>query len=119
ERELALQSLLHDLEVEHAQESAAKAVAERQRRLRLEAERGVVQPELLERVAEGLVVGVLDRVEAGEHHRLGLAVAWKRYRGRAELLRDRLADAGVGDPLDRRRDEPHLPRRELIDRAHG
>ena len=80
EIELPLEPLLHDLEVQHAEEPAAEPVTERERRLRLEVERGVVQAQLLERVAQPFVVGVLDRVEPREHHRLGVAVAGRRAR---------------------------------------
>src|SRR5713101_2952663 len=74
EIELALEPLLHDLEVEHAEEAAAEPVAERERGLRLEVERRIVQAQLLQRVAETLVVGVLDRVQPREDHGLGVAV---------------------------------------------
>ena len=50
--ELALEPLLDDLHVQQAEEAAAEAEAERHRRLRLEEERRVVQPQLLERVAQ-------------------------------------------------------------------
>src|SRR5215470_5585606 len=75
EIELALQALLHDLEMEHAEEAAAEAVAEGQRGLGLEVESGVVEAELLQGVAQALVVRVLDGVETGEDHGLGVAVA--------------------------------------------
>ena len=49
--ELAIQALLHDLQgVEQAQETAAKAEPQRARGLGLEPERGVVQPETVERI---------------------------------------------------------------------
>ena len=50
--ELALEPLLDDLHVEQAEEAAAEAEPERGRRFRLEVERRVVQPQLLERVAQ-------------------------------------------------------------------
>src|SRR5438552_10223773 len=46
EVELALEALLDDLEVEHAEEAAAEAVAERERGLGLEVEGGIVEAEL-------------------------------------------------------------------------
>ena len=56
------------------------------RGLRLPAERGVVQAELLERVAQvGIVVG-LDREQAAEHHRLDLAVAGQRLARGSDLV---------------------------------
>jgi hypothetical protein len=54
--ELALEPLLDDLHVEQAQEAAAEAEAERDRALGLEAEAGVVEVELLHRLAQDRVV---------------------------------------------------------------
>ena len=68
--ELALEPLLDDLHVQQAEEAAAEAEAERRRRLRLEEERRVVQPQLLERVAQLRVLAAFDRIEPGEDHRL-------------------------------------------------
>ena len=73
--ELALEPLLDDLHVQQAEEAAAEAEAERGRRLRLVEERRVVQPQLLERVAQLRVLVAFDRVEPGEDHRLQLLEA--------------------------------------------
>ena len=73
--ELALQALLDDLHVEQAEEAAAEAEAERDRALRLVDEAGVVELQLLERVAQQRVVVAADRVEAGEDHGFGRLVA--------------------------------------------
>jgi len=100
--ELALEALLDDLHVQHAEEPAAKAVAQRQGGLGLVGERRIIEPQLLEGVAQRLVVRVLDRVEPGEDHRLGVAIARERRGGGARGLGDRLADLRVGDALDRR-----------------
>ena len=62
--ELALEPLLDDLHVQQAEEAAAEAEAERGRGLRLEEERRVVQPQLLERVAQLRVLVAFDRIEA-------------------------------------------------------
>ena len=70
EVELALEPLLDDLHVEQAQEAAAEAEAERDRALRLEGEGGVVEVELLERLAQERVVLAADRVDAGEDEAL-------------------------------------------------
>ena len=75
--------------MQQAQKAAAEAEAERVRGLRLPRQRGVVEDELLERVAQvGVVVGV-DREQAAEDHRLDLAVARQRLvasaRGRSRL----------------------------------
>jgi hypothetical protein len=68
--ELPFQPLLHDLHVQEPQEAAPETEAERDRRLGLVEERRVVQPQLLERVAQLRILVAFDRIEAGEHHRL-------------------------------------------------
>ena len=68
--ELALEPLLDDLHVQQAEEPAAEAEAERGRRFRLEEERRVVQPQLLQRVAQLRVLAAFDGIEPGEDHRL-------------------------------------------------
>ena len=50
--ELALEPLLDDLHVQEAEKAAAEPEPERDGRLRLEEERRVVQPQLLERLAQ-------------------------------------------------------------------
>ena len=85
---LALEPLAHDVHVQQAEEAGAEAEAERVRALRLPRERGVVERQLLERVAQlGEALGV-DREEPAEDHRLDLAVAGQRLGapGRARLV---------------------------------
>ena len=85
EVELALEPLADDLHVQEPEEAAAEAEAERLRRLGLVEERGVVQLQLLERVAQlGVVVGV-GREEPGEHHRLDVLVARQRLTAAARF----------------------------------
>ena len=108
--ELALEPLLHDLHVQQAEEAAAEPEAERDRGLRLEEERRVVQPQLFERLAQLGVLMALDRVEAGEDHRLQLLEAGERLERRPRRLGDRVADLRVGDALDAAGDEAR-PRR--------
>jgi hypothetical protein len=79
--ELALEALLDDLHVEQAEEAAAEAEPERDRAFGLEAEAGVVEVELLHRVAQHRVVGADDRVDAGEYEALGRLVAGQRIGG--------------------------------------
>ena len=93
EVELALEALADDLHVEEAEEAAAEAEAERLRGLGLVEQRGVVQLQPLERVAELRVVVGVRREEAREHHRLDVLVAGQRLGGAAAPRRDRVADA--------------------------
>ncbi len=61
-----------------AEEAAAEADAQRVRGLGLEGEAGVVELELVERVAQVGQLVAVDRVEAAEDHGLGVAVAGQR-----------------------------------------
>ena len=115
---LALEPLAHDVHVEQAEEAAAEAEAERLAGLGLPRQRGVVERQLLERVAQvGELVGV-DREEAAEDHRLDLAVARQRLRGRARLGRERVAHAQQRDVLDAGDQVADLAGVERVDRRH-
>ncbi len=97
---LALQPLAHDLHVEQAEEAAAEAEAERLGGLRLPGQRGVVEGQLLERVAQVFVAVGVDREEPAEDHRPHLAVALQRLGGGPLAGGQRVADAQLGDVLD-------------------
>ena len=115
---LALEPLAHDVHVQQAEEAAAEAEAERLARLRLPGERGVVQLQLLERVAQvGELVG-LDREQAAEHHRLDLAVARQRLGGRAGLGGERVAHAQLRHVLDAGDEVADLAGAQRLDRHH-
>ena len=118
EVELALQPLLDDLEVQQAEEAAAEAEAERGRGLHLVGEAGVVEAQLADGGAQILEVGGVDREQAAEHHRLRRLEAGQRVGGRAAVLGDGVADAGVGHFLDRAGDEAELAGAELVDIEH-
>ena len=83
----ARQPLLDDLEVEQAEEAAAEAEAQRGAGLHLEAERGVVEAQLVEAVAELLEVVGVDREQAAEDDRLDFLEAGQRPRRRAAWRR--------------------------------
>jgi hypothetical protein len=63
---LALEPLADDLEVQQAEEADAEAEPEREARFRLVDERGVVEPQLVEGLAQRRVLAALERVEARE-----------------------------------------------------
>ena len=100
EVELALEPLADDLEVQQAEEADAEAEAQRAGRLRLVDERGVVELQLLERVTQRRVVVAVERVEAGEHHRVRGLVAAERLGRAADVRRDGVAHPGLADLLD-------------------
>ncbi len=103
-------------EVQQAEEPAPEAESERHRGLGLEMERGVVQPELLERVAKLRVFVPFHRIEPGEDHRLELAEPGERDHGRPRRLGDGVPDLRVGHPLDARRDPADVADAQLVDR---
>ena len=100
--------------MQQAQEAAAKAEAQRLADFGLVVQRAVVELELLERVAQLVVLAGLGRIQPGEHLRLDLLEARQRLGGRAgvvrELLleRDGVADLGGLQLLDAANDEAHL-----------
>ncbi len=116
---LALEPLAHDVHVQQAEEAAPEAEPERPRRLRLVAQRRVVQLQLLERVAQLRVLVGVGREEAREHHRLHVLVAGQRLGRAAPELRERVADAQLRDVLEAGDDVAHLARREVPRRAHA
>src|SRR6476620_6490406 len=99
--------------MEKSQESAAEAEAERGAGLHLEREGGVVEAQLVERIAELLEVVGVDREQAAEDHRLDELEAGERGGGGAAGVGDGVADAGLGDFLDLRGDEADRARAEL------
>ena len=80
EVELALEALLNDLHVEHAEEAAAEAEAERDRALRLEGQRGVVQLELFKCIAQIGILGAVLGIDAAENHGARRTIAGERLR---------------------------------------
>ena len=121
--------------MQQAEEPAAEPEPERVARLRLVDQRGVVQPQLVQRVAQVGVVVAVHRVQAGVDHRPGVVVAGQRLARRAGHAGHGVADPGLPDVLDPgdqvadlpggqalarrrlRRDDPHLE--GLVRRAGG
>ena len=66
--ELALEALLHDFHVEHAQETTTEPESQGGRALRLEDEGRVIELELFHAVTEFLIVLGVDRVDARKDH---------------------------------------------------
>jgi hypothetical protein len=77
-------------------------------------ERGVVQVQLLERLAQGLVLVRLHRVEPREHLRLDLLEPGQRLRRGLVGVGHRVADLRRAQLLDPRRDVAHLAREQAV-----
>ena len=100
EVEFALQPLLHDLHVQQAEEAAAEAKAQRRRSFRLEVERRVVEPQLLQRIAQQFVL-VRRPPGRARQKTIGLT-SWKPGSGSAAgsvVVGDGVADLRVGTVL--------------------
>ena len=85
-------------------------------RLRLVDQRGVVQPKLVQRVAQLRVVVAVQRVQAGEHHRPGVRVTGQRLGRRPGGAGHRVADPGLPDVLDPGDEVADLARAEAVGR---
>ncbi len=104
--------------MEEAEEATAEAEAQGGRVLRLVEERRVVEPQLLERVAQLRVLVGVHGVEPREHHRLDLLEAGQRLLRRLAVVGERVADRDVGHAPDPGDHEPDLAGRERVD-GHG
>jgi hypothetical protein len=123
---LALQPLLDDLHVQQAEKAAAEAEAQGDRALRLEEERGVVEAQLFQGVAQQRVLVRVHGVEAGEDHRLDVFKAGQLRGGGPRVVGDGVADLGVADGLDGGAKKPTSPAESSADldrlghqHAHG
>ncbi len=102
--------------MEQAEEARAEAEAESLRVLGLVHERRVVQPQLLERVAQRRVLLAEHREEAREHHRLRRPIPGERLARRIRGEGERVAHATVGHGLQSGRDVADLTGRQPLDR---
>ena len=97
---LALEALLHDLHVKQAQEAQPEAEPQGIADLGVDGDGGVVEAQLVDGVAQVLVVAAVYRVDAREDHGLGLLEARERLGSPAHYVGDRVSDAGIGEQLD-------------------
>ncbi len=118
EVELAGQALLDDLQMQEAEKAAAEAEAERGRGLRLVVEARVVEAELAETVTQLLEIVGVHRIEPAPDHRHGRLEAGQRLGGRAPIFGDGIADAAIGDGLDRGGEKTDLAGAEILHRQH-
>ncbi len=98
--ELALEALLHDLEMQQTEKAAAKAEAERDGILGLETHGAVVQAEFFEGIAQQSVLVRFDWIETGKDHRLDGFESGEGLGRRVRRVGDGVAGAGFGNVLD-------------------
>ncbi len=116
EIELSLQPLTDDLHVQQPEEPAPEPEAEGPGRFRLVGEAGVVEPELLQGVAQiGQFVAV-DGEQSAEHHRLGVPVSGQSGLRRTTGGGHRLTGARPTHVLDSGDQVSHLTGPELVHR---
>ena len=96
---LALQPLPDDLHVQQAEEAAPEAEPQGRRGLRFIDQRGVVQPQPVERLPQFRVVVTVHRVKAGEHHRARVVVSGQGLDGPVDGRGHRVADPRLPDVL--------------------
>ena len=116
EVKFALQPLLNDLHVQHAEEAAAEAEAQRHGGLGLKGQRGVVELQFFQRVAKIRVFAAVLGVNAAVDHRPHLAVAGQRLRRGVFHARHRVADLRFVHVLDARGEVADLAGLELLGR---
>ncbi len=102
--------------MQQAEEAAAETEAERLRHLRLVAQRGVIELQLLQRLAQRVVLVRLDRIEPREDLRLDLLEARQRRAGRPVDEGQRIADLRRLQLLDARDDVADLARTQHVAR---
>ena len=103
--------------MQQPEEPAAKPKTQGHGTLRLVKKRGVVQAQLLERIAQPFVIACFHRIKPGKDHGLDLFESHERLRRRPRVVRDGVADASVGNALDVRDDVADFARLKPFD-AH-
>ena len=85
--------------MQQAEEAHAETKPQSGRGLRLIHERSIVEFELVERLTQRRVVRPVNRVEPGEHHRLGVAIATQRILRRFARVGHRVTNARLAHVL--------------------
>ena len=96
--------------MQEAEEAAAKAESERLRHLGFVLQRGIVQFQLVQRIAQPVVVVGFDRIQSGEYLRLDHLETGQRCRRRTFGQGYGVAYLGCLEFLDAGDDKTHLPR---------
>ena len=104
--------------MQQAEEAAAETEAQRGGSFHLEREARIVEAQFAHRRAQRFEIVGIDREQAAEHHRDGRLEARQHLGDRLAVVGDGVADAGIGDFLDRRGDEADLAGAEFVDLRH-
>ncbi len=103
-----LQTLLNDFHVQQAEEAAAEAETQGLGNFRLVLEGGIIELELFQGLAQGIVLVGLDRIQARENLRLDFLEARQGFAGLAVHLGNGVADLGGSQLLDAGNDKTDL-----------
>ena len=117
--EFPLQPQLDDLHMQQAQEAAPEAEAQSHGALRLIAQRGVVELELLQGVPQLRIFGPVGGIHAGIDHGLYVLVALERLCRRVFHAGDGVAHPGVGDVFDGGGEVAHFAGAQSFRRLHA
>src|SRR6516162_7071069 len=109
-----MEPLLDDFQMQKAEEAAAEAEAERGGRLHFIREARVIEAKLAHGGAQRLEIGGVDREQTAKHHRNCWTKARQRRGHRLAFVGNGVANAGVGDFLDRGSEKTDLARAELV-----
>ena len=116
---IALEPLLDDLAVQHAEKAATEPEAQSFRNLGGIGEAGVIEPELGERFAQSFEIVVVDGIESAIDHRLRLIVAGECLRRGVKCIGHGVADVDVGDVFDLRGEIADLAAGQFVAGRHG
>ena len=116
--ELSVESLLDNLHMEQAQETAAETEAQRQRTLWLEGQRSVIELQLFERCTQIFVLVSLDRIDTRKDHRLNILETCNSLHARVRYRSDGISHLHIFRVLDTRADISYIARLQLGTRLH-
>ena len=112
--EFALKTLLHNVHMQEAEEATAKAKAKRLRDLGFELQRGIVELQFLQRLAQRFVLIRFDREQACEHLRLDFLETGQRLGCGVVQQGDGIAHFGGLQFLDAGDDKADFTRRKTL-----
>ena len=112
--ELTIQTLLNNLHMQQAQETATEPKTQRGGTLRLESQGSVVQLQFLQWRTKVLEILAINWIDTGEDHRLHLLKTGDRVFSRARHMSDRITDTHLPGRLDTGNDISYVSRPDLL-----